>query len=268
MVIGGFMNKIDIFDLLNKIYEDKIDLQKKDNISNKIILYDKYISLSSITLLDVIEKYVLLDKIGVINKIDENLFILIKRILGFKNNDKLDDYEGLYFLDYLKYMIIPYNMLSCDKEYELPKFLGEFEIFMSLIMDHASLLDLEMIKFYNMDLFKLIIFRKEKENEIIKCFNYERNFQSEVILETTLSHMLTIFYLKMDLYHKEFNIISKGYDIICNNLDKLIDYCKEKNLYNDILLSNLSVNKNILQEYEFCRDILDELNERNKKKVK
>ena len=262
------MKKKDVFLLLNKIYGNSIDDIDKDIISDKILLYDKYISLSPISLLDVLDNFVKMNKISVLNKIDDNLFVLMKRLLGFSKNNKLDEYDGLYFLDYLKYMIVPYNLLDCDKEYDLPKFLGEFEIFITLILDHAKMLDLEMIKIYNEDLYKLIKFKKEKEMELINSNKIKFDFQNIVIMETTLDHMLTIFYLKLDIYHRNYDILSNGYDIIYGNIDKLIEYCKVNNLYMDILSNNYLVGRNVLDEYDLSKKILDGLNEENKKKVK
>ena len=259
------MGKKEFFILLNKLYGDKIDMMSKDLIADKVLLYNKYISVSSRNIFDVIDCFVYFNRLNVLEKINDNLFVLMKRLLGIKNNNE----NNINFLDYLKYMVIPYNLLNCDKEDELLKFFGDFETFISLIQHYGSLLDIEMIKSYNNDLYNIVSFKNNKEKELINKGKISNmGFKENIILTTTLFHLLTVFYLKLDVYHKDYDIISKGYDVVYENLDRLIDYCKINNMYNDVLSNDFLLKKNCLEEFVFSRKILDSLNEENKRKVK
>ena len=263
------MNREDLTIVFNKICKNEIDETRKKTIIDKIMIYGNYVELGSISLLCVIESFININKLGFIDKIDDNLFVLLKNILGKKNNKKITEEEGIYLLDYLNYLVIPYNILKCEKDYDLPKFLGEFEIMVSYIEDDDSFLDMEKLKSYNEVLYNLIKFRiewymKNINNEVLR----NGNVQDQLIIETTLSHLMTIFYFSLDKYNGDYTILGNSYDIIVNNCMRLKDYCKKNNLYNDMFLSGFIVNNHILKEYEFCKHILDGLMEKNKMKVK
>lgn len=263
------MDKEKILKLFNKIYNIEMEENRKYKIIDKIIMFDKYIELSPISLLNVIETFVNIEKLGFIDKINENLFALLKNIICKNKDGKVREDDGLYVLDYINYLVIPYNVIKCENEYDLPKFLGEFEILVSYIEDDDSFLDMEKLRNYNEKLYNIIIFRiswimKNINNDIFK----NSNLKDMIIIETTLAHLMTIFYFSFDEYGQNIDILKNSYDVVLENYDRLKEYCKEKNIYNDLLSNNMVSNDNALVEFEFCKEILDGLMEKNKKKVK
>jgi len=264
------MDRKDLINIFDGIKYPEIDENKKLIIIDKIILYNQYIELSRLSLIKVIENFIKLDNLGLIDKIDDNLFILLKKILGKKDNNKIKEVESLYILDYINYLVLPYNVNNCENEYELKKFLGEFEIMVSYIEADDSFLDMEKLKTYNKDLYDIIIFRISwYMSNIHNNDNFKRlNYRDQILIDTTLNHLMTIYYFSLDKYQNDINILMNAYDAVINNFDNLKTYCRENNLYNDILAGGLINDSKILDEFEYCKDILDGLNEKNKKKVK
>ena len=263
------MNRQDLITIIDRINNNNMEENKKKKILDMIILYENYVDLSPISLINVIDEFIKLEKLGFLDKIDDNLFILLKNILGKKSEKKLTDDESLYILDYINYLVIPYNIIDCEKEYNLVKFLGEFEIMVSYIEEDDSFLDMEKLRNYNEDLYNILIFRidwimKNINNDNLKNGDY----QDQVLMETILAHLMTIYYFSLDKYEKNINILKNAYDIVLDNIDKVKEYCIDNHLYNDIISNGLILDNNIIDEFKYCRDILDGLMEKNKKKVK
>lgn len=263
------MEREDLIELFDKISKEKMEDSKKKVIIDKILLFNQYIEISPISLINVVEKFINIEKLGFIDKINEDLFVLLKNILCKNKEGKINEEDGLYSLDYLYYLVIPYNVIKCENEYDLQKFLGEFEIMVSYIEDDDSFLDMEKLRLYNEELYNIILFRI---SWILKNINNDKlkkgSFHDLLIIETTLSHLMTIYYFSYDKYGENTCILEDAYNIILDKFDRLKEYFKEKNVYSDLLSNSFGCTNNILREYEICKEILDDLNEKNKKKVK
>ena len=146
------MKEEDLCLLIDKMSGYDVDVDDKKLIIDKVLLYNKHVEILPITLLMVVDSFIKLEKIGCIDKIDNNLFVLMKRILNKKEDNKIKDDDVLYFLDYLNYIVVPSNIINCDKEYNLPKFLGEFEIFVTYIEDNLEMKDINILLDYNVKL--------------------------------------------------------------------------------------------------------------------
>lgn len=257
------MNRKDLRLLFDKIPEE-VSIEAKEKIISKLLICDKYMSISPITLITTIYEFIELEKEGYIDKIDDNLIVLILKIMGYKKN-KAQSMVDIYFIDYLKYIIIPGNIIECDNDYNLPKFLGEFEIFLSYTKDHANMIDLEMINYYNHNLYSIIDFKIQKERELVTVGN---SFTEQIAIDLTLSHLITIYYFSSNLYDNDISVLENIFNILLKNKDKLIKYCKDNNLYADILNMDFLSDRNVMKEYEMAKKMLDRYMEKKKKKVK
>ena len=237
------MGKIDeLKRIYNEISDEEIDSSQFDIIIPKLELIQSYIKLDleeEIELIDVLLEF---NKYGKLSNINMETLNLVNKIVD-KNNSFIDN--ELYYPLYLKHILLSYNINKCKNEYDLMMFLTEFENVLNIISKKFNQEDLKVLNKYNHELAEIsMIYR-----------NYEELGKDNDI-NIIISHIIGLFYFKLDLYNIDLIVLEKIIHNIVDNDKEVIDYLK-----NEEILSNLnSLNpdsEKLNKEYEISGKIID-----------
>ncbi len=214
----------------------------------KIVDFDEYI------VNDLIETALYFKKLNILNKINNETISLLRQIV-FGNKDEIFKNDNSMFLSkYLKYLLLPFNYNYCDKEYNLEYFLGEFDVFINLIIDNCNMEDYINLCKYNNELYEIIGRFYKIKNDLFETnlFIYS-SIKEKMILNGMLSHLTTLLYLSINDFDYNYDLLNETFNDILNNIFDLFIVCDDNKLFQDIIPSD---ENEIIREYEFCLNLL------------
>lgn len=241
-----------------KQYNDKsgskINIHEDLDILAKINLIMDKINLQSDELINLLQTLQLLKKTKLIENVNDESLYLLSRICG--NVSGFSKEDSSYFCIRLKYLLLPYKMNNFSKE-DMMKNLMEFDIMINNIVLELNDMELLIIKKYNEELYNVIMIYKNICNKYQeKCTIDNSSIVDNIIIDTTLSHLVTMFYLCLNMYDYQYDLLEKAFDSIINNYQEYLYRCRVYDIFSDKI--NLVFNPtNIYNEYAICKEILD-----------
>ena len=247
------VNKKRIINIYNEISEEKIDENKLNEIQSELEIILSNVKLDIPEIIELIDVLFEFNELGEKNKINNESVCLVDKII--KKDDFLD--STCYFPLYLKHILLPYNKNKCTSEYDLVMFIGEFEHIQTILNEDLNE-DLKILDEYNPELCQLI-------------YTYHACKQrcKDNLFQTIFSHIVSLFYFKLDNYDKDFELLEEITNSFINNYNDYIDYFSEVNIANNI--NSFNPDSEILKkEYEISEKIVNYIidNKRMKRKCK
>lgn len=241
------IDKNELEEMYDAISDIKLDDVTLELILPKIEIIKSKIDLDDVDLVNLVDVLLEFNQLGMMDKINDESLSLLCKIINI--NDSIID-ETIYVPILLKHLLIPYNLNKCQNEYDLSPFMAEFENMLESINKVFSFDDYKVLNKYNSELSNLMISYK-------KCHEiYENGVNQELILSTILSHIMGLFYFKMDDYNQKYELLEEITASLVDNYQGFIDYCIVNNIIDNFDRINLS-SEQINKEYRISNDILD-----------
>ena len=245
----------ELVDVYNKMTGENISISDISPILPKMNLVMNRIDLDDNEIIDLIDTLLFFNRNKLLDTINDETLDLLSLILGNASN-KLYKEDSFYLIENLKLLLLPFNLNNCLDEALLPSFLASFDMFLNkIVLLNAE--DLMILKKYNKELFEVVIrlkylIEKYADNELLNKLSTLDN----MIIDTTLSHLGTVFYFDLASYDYDYDLIIKVFGKIMNEYIDFAYICSINGIYKDITNFNPD-SENIIKEYLLCKNMLE-----------
>ena len=242
-IYDNAQNNINTFKELNEIINPL-------NLVLKNMVYDNKI------VNEIIKMLFYFHKTGNLYKINEITVNLAKKVCYGKKVEKIDKSNVDYYYMIIKNLLLPYSINYCNEESRLPIFFSNFDLLWKLILDNCNVRNLEAINDYNPHLLEIVnVYTKcLDEYKHSELFN-NSNTLTHLMMDMTLTHMATIFYLTIDKYDYNYEILYETYLRIYNNFYDYLIACKNID-FDKHSFSLDEEYEEIISDYKFCEELL------------
>ena len=247
---------------LRDIYDNaRVNINIKNelnDIKEPLFLICKRIVFNEVELNNIIETLLLLQKEHMLYKVNEITLgivniICVEKQDEFINSDNIDYYNGI-----LRNFLLPFSNNYCDYEHNLTSFLANFDMFFTLVINNCTEKDIAIIDEYNDVLSNVIRQYKRCMEEYTNSTLFKKSSTTaKIIMYYVLSHMATIFYLTINRYDFEYDILYNAFQNIINNYSGFLCQCIEENLKSHFETCGEDFN-DIMSDYRFCERILEQ----------
>ena len=248
--------------LYEKQTGESLSIEEASVILSKIRLFLKYVKMNINDLLCLMDDLYLFKKEKKLQLIDEDLFKLMAKIMLDDENSVFSYEDSLYLMQDIQCLLLPSDkLISSDMDEEKIKDLTEFDIFISKIVKNISCDKLFKIKKYNDKLFNILKDVMNLYQEYQKEHHNTLDFYEIMIVNTTIFHLITLYYLNQDEYDE--TLLIDACQRIIDNMEEFINYCHENDIYSNLLTLSY---EELIEEYKICDNILKYCNNLLKKK--
>lgn len=255
-------NKDSLLVHYNNKRDNKLTQKEISMIFPKIELITSKLDFDDISIFELVDTLFTFKELNILDKINEETINLLSKVLGNEQGFFREDIP--YFCKRMKHMLIPSSLNHCDDENNIVLFLIEFDIMINTIIVNFDQKDYFILNKYNNDLCEVLLRYKnliEKYNDSVD----KTLISDTIIINTTLSRLITMLYFGLKMYDYNYDLIDKVFDRIIKNYEGYLLDCYEYGIYQDVInrnykdkqSSSLFNLENVLNEYLICKDMLD-----------
>ncbi len=242
--------------IYQKAKKKKLNNVELQDIKEQLELICQIMEYDSFALKDIIETLFELKKLNLLDTVNQESLDLLKQITYGDKNESFNDSETFLINMYLRTLLLPFKYNLCDKEYNIDRFLNELDIFINLLRDNCNVQDYQILDKYNHHLYEILMhFIPLIDSLEESVFFLASGRMDQILLTSTLSHLATLLYLKLDEFEYQYDLLDKTWKDILNNIFDYFNSCYNYGVFQEFIPSDQD---EIIKEYELCLKILQQ----------
>ena len=258
-MFGGFMeySKEQLKLIYDNAQESRNTFIELNDINNQLTIILKKMVFDEFVVEDIINTLNYFKSLNLLDKINEESINFAKKICYGKINSKIDKDNTGYFHQIIRNLLLPCNRNYCDKEYNLPKFFAEFDLFLCLILENCTMKDMAYLKRYNSDLYEIVKRFVGCNKEYVGSNRFNHSLLLEkMLMKNVLNHLTTVLYLSLEEYDYNYDLLVKCFHNIGENYEEFLLKCGQNHLFKGLLFSQ--EDQEIINEYAFCKELIQQ----------